>query len=146
MKPIDLWKKSTTLTTVLGAITATLSFFAYAATGATRQAAQASALETLPLGNQNELQLAQSSPNHCAEVVPPSGLYVRQEPSVYSEAIGIVEYRSYLTTEAGGTEIWVPISAPIKGYVWRAWIAPCHVVPEVPPAVPEVEAVPRVEL
>jgi hypothetical protein len=145
MKPIDQWKNSTTLTTVFWAITAALSISAYAATGATRQAAQASALETLLPGEQNDLQLAQGFPNNCAEVVPPSGLYVRREPSVYSEAIGIVEYRSYLTTEEGGSDTWLPISAPLKGYVWRAWVAPCHVVPEVPPAVPEVEAVPGVE-
>lgn len=138
MTPTNYWKRSTALTTVFGVITAILSVSTGAAAATTRQAVQSSTSGTLLPGNQGELELAQSFPNRCAAVVPPNGLYVRREPSVYSEAIGIVDYQSYLTTAEGGTETWVPISAPLKGYVWRAWVAPCHVVPE-------VEAVPGVE-
>lgn len=145
MTPTDYWKISTALTTVFGVITATLSVSTGAATAATRQVVQSSVSRTLLPGNQSNLELAQNFPNHCAEVVPPNGLYVRREPSVYSEAIGVVDYQSYLTTAEGGTETWLPISAPVKGYVWRAWVAPCHVVPEVPPVVPDAEAVPGVE-
>lgn len=137
MKPINRWKKSTTLTTVFWAITAALSVSAYAATAPTRQAAESVALETLLSNNQNELQLAQNVPNSCTEVIAPSGLYVRREPTVYSEAIGILNYSTNVIAEAGGTEEWLPISAPLKGYVWRDWVAPCYVPPEVPPVAPE---------
>lgn len=143
MKLIKQWKKSTTLTTLFWAATAALSVSAYATTTATRQASQSTALEALLPGDQRNLELTQSS-NSCAEVVPPNGLYVRREPTVYSEAIGILEYRTNITAEAGGTEEWLPISAPVRGYVWRGWVAPCGAAPEMPPAAPEVEAIPRI--
>lgn len=139
MKPIKQWKKSTTLTTFFWAVTAALSVSAYATTSATREASQSAALEALLSDQRNSI--IQSS-NSCAEVVPPNGLYVRREPTVYSEAIGILEYRANVIPEAGGTEEWLPISAPLKGYVWRGWIAPCGAAPEVPSAPPEVEALP----
>lgn len=139
MKSIKQWKKSITLTTFFWAVTAALSVSAYAATSATRQASQSGALEALLLSDQRHLELTQSS--SCAEVVPPNGLYVRREPTVYSEAIGILEYRTNITAEAGGTEEWLPISTPLKGYVWRGWVAPCSAALEMSPALPEVEAV-----
>jgi hypothetical protein len=109
MKPIKQWKKATTLTTFFWAVTAALSVSAYATTSATREASQSAALEALLPGDQRK------SSNSCAEVVPPNGLYVRREPTVYSEAIGILGYRANVTPEAGGTEEWLPISAPLKG-------------------------------
>lgn len=144
MKLIKQWKKSTTLTTFFWAVTAALSVSAYANTAATRQATQSAALEALLPGDQRNLELAQS-PNNCAEVLPPNGLYVRREPTVYSEAIGVLNYNTRVAPQAGGTEEWLPISAPLQGYVWRAWIASCGVAPGVPPAIPGVEAAPGIE-
>ncbi|MEP0914428.1 hypothetical protein NDI45_26345 [Leptolyngbya sp. GB1-A1] len=99
---------------------------------------------------QPEVQISQS-PNTCYQVAAENGMYVREEPTVYSEAIGILNPGQNITLASGntvnqlsvlastedyiwtdwltigpfGTENWMPISAPIRGYVWADWLAPC---------------------
>ncbi|MGG6295655.1 hypothetical protein ACQ4M4_14795 [Leptolyngbya sp. AN02str] len=76
---------------------------------------------------QPELQIAQE-PNACYRVVAEDGLYVREEPTVYSEALAILNFGQPVTIApdgTGGTEYWAPIATPIPGYVWADWLAPC---------------------
>jgi uncharacterized protein YgiM (DUF1202 family) len=76
---------------------------------------------------QRDVQFAQSL-DSCYQVVAPSGLYVRREPTVYSEALGIVSYGRNVTVEGTGLASWAPISAPLQGYVYSGWVAPCQAV------------------
>ena len=116
--------KSTALTTSLlltAMVYATPSF-----------AVNADKIETVPLSTlerslpqkQGEFQLAQAA-GSCYQVIARNGLYVRLEPSVSSEAIGIINYGRNVTVEPGGTRYWIPISAPLQGYVFADWLAPC---------------------
>lgn len=136
MKRTQSWKRLSPLTVSFWLAAVMLSFSADA-THSRTQVDQSLTPEFTSSSNQSMLQLAQSFPNNCAEVIALSGLYVRREPTVYSEAIGILNYSTNVIAEAGGTEEWLPISAPLKGYVWRDWVAPCYVPPEVPPVAPE---------
>jgi len=72
----------------------------------------------------SELHIAQDL-NTCYRVTAESGLYVREEPDVYSEAISVLRFGQNVTIAPGGTENWVPILAPLRGYVWADWLAPC---------------------
>lgn len=73
---------------------------------------------------QSALQTTQA-PNVCYRVVAESGLYVREEATIYSEAIAILYYGQPVTIAPGGTEKWTPILTPIRGYVWSDWLIPC---------------------
>lgn len=94
--------------------------------------------------SQLEFQISQGS-NICYQVIAEHGMYVREEPTVYSEAIAIINYgqpvaiaplspedRTPNSTPIPGfiwpnvAENWTPISAPIPGYVWTDWLTPCQ--------------------
>ncbi len=136
MKRTQSWKRLSPLTVSFW-LAAVMLIFSADATHSRTQVDQSLTPEFTSSSNPSMLQLAQSFPNNCAEVIALSGLYVRREPTVYSEAIGILNYNTNVIAEAGGTEEWLPISAPLRGYVWRDWVAPCYVPPEVPPVAPE---------
>lgn len=68
--------------------------------------------------------LAQGA-DSCRQVIARNGLYVRQAPTVYSRAIGVIQYGRNVTIQPGGDQYWVPISAPLPGYVWANWLTPC---------------------
>jgi uncharacterized protein YgiM (DUF1202 family) len=80
--------------------------------------------------NQDEFQLAQSG--SCRQVVAESGLYVREGPTIFSEAIGILNYGRNVTVQPGGTERWVRISAPLAGYVYAGWLGACQSAVSIP--------------
>lgn len=70
-------------------------------------------------------QIAQQSYS-CHQVIAQRGLYVREKPTVYSNAVGIVAYGRNVEVAGGITNNWVPISAPLKGYVYADWIGNCQ--------------------
>ncbi|MDZ4870939.1 MAG: hypothetical protein CLLPBCKN_000327 [Chroococcidiopsis cubana SAG 39.79] len=70
-------------------------------------------------------QIAQQSYS-CHQVIAQRGLYVREKPTVYSNAVGIVAYGRNVEVAGGITNNWVPISAPLKGYVYADWIGRCQ--------------------
>jgi uncharacterized protein YgiM (DUF1202 family) len=65
-------------------------------------------------------------PYSCNQVIAQRGLYVREKPTVYSEAVGIIAYGRNVEVAGGITNNWVPISAPLKGYVYADWIGNCQ--------------------
>jgi uncharacterized protein YgiM (DUF1202 family) len=77
------------------------------------------------LASQTKFQLAQRSYS-CHQVIAKRGLYVREQPTVYSNAVGIVAYGRNVEVAGGVTNGWVPISAPLKGYVYADWIGNCQ--------------------
>jgi len=70
-------------------------------------------------------QMAQR-PYSCNQVIAKRGLYVREKPTVYSKAVGIIAYGRNVEVAGGITNNWVPISAPLKGYVYANWIGNCQ--------------------
>lgn len=64
--------------------------------------------------------------NNCHQVLAKSGLYVREKPTVYSNAIGIIAYGRNVEVAGVTTNNWVPIYAPLKGYVYADWIGNCQ--------------------
>jgi Bacterial SH3 domain len=71
------------------------------------------------------VQLAQTLEG-CRQVVAQNGLYVRAEPTVYSEARGIINYGRNVTVAPGRVGRWVRISAPMEGYVYSGWLGTCE--------------------
>ena len=58
-----------------------------------------------------------SSQNFCRQVVTKAGLVVRQSPSIKAARVGFVPNRRSVLIEKRGRNGWVPITAPIFGYV-----------------------------
>ena len=69
--------------------------------------------------------LAQTSYS-CHQVIARRGLYVREKPTVYSNTVGIIAFGRNFKIAGGLTNGWVPISAPLKGYVYSDWIGSCQ--------------------
>jgi len=82
----------------------------------------------LPKANADRYELTQTS-DSCHQVAARNGLYVRRKPTVYSTALGIIASGRYVTVEPGGTNNWVPISAPLKGYVFADYLTSCQSAP-----------------
>jgi uncharacterized protein YgiM (DUF1202 family) len=82
--------------------------------------------------NQGEYLLAQASES-CRQVIARNGLYVRQQPTVNSEAIGIIDSARNVTIQSLGENGWVPITAPMQGYVYGGFLGSCEVATP-PPA------------
>lgn len=70
-------------------------------------------------------ETAQNS-NNCQQVIAKRGLYVREEPTVYSNAVGIIAYGRNVEVTGTITNNWLPISAPLQGYVYAEWIGRCQ--------------------
>lgn len=128
MDSFSKWRYSKTTAASLVFATTTFAIPSFAANELIQHSIQPLTSE---LRYQHKLQITQNLSDNCAEVVPSSGVYVRREPSVYSEAIGVVEYGSYVTIAGDRIGEWMPISAPVQGYVAAGWLTPCYVVPEV---------------
>lgn len=72
----------------------------------------------------SEFQLAQTQ-DSCHLITARSGAYVRREPTVYSEAVGAISYGRNVEVAGDIVSDWILISAPIPGYVYSDWVAPC---------------------
>jgi uncharacterized protein YgiM (DUF1202 family) len=120
---MNAWQKLVAIATLVGpALTAS----ATAVSASLPQEITSPTLERISLPNRNIRQFAQAS-DTCWEVsARGSGLYVRQEPTVGSATLGILRDGQNVNIMPGGTENWAPISAPIEGYVYRGYLAPCQ--------------------
>lgn len=105
MKQKSRWQQSTGLTT---------SLFLSATVFATPALAM----------HPNKFQLAQTS--QCHQVIAERGLYVREKPTVYSDEVGVIAYGRNVEIAGSVKNGWVPISAPLKGYVYADWIGSCQ--------------------
>lgn len=131
MKQISIRQKFVAIAAVFSLTGANSASPSSAASTASPQSLQPSVLEKIAFSNMGKYQLAQV-PENCRQVSPRSGVYVRQEPTVYSTALGIVAGGRYVTVEPGGTRNWVPISVPLKGYVFRDFLTSCQSAPPPP--------------
>ncbi|MBD2261165.1 SH3 domain-containing protein [Pseudanabaena sp. FACHB-2040] len=62
----------------------------------------------------------------CRQVSLPGGsLVVQTDPTVYSESVGVVPNSSNVTIQGLGTDGWVPIIAPLEGYVPSEYLVAC---------------------
>ncbi|MEW6499620.1 MAG: hypothetical protein AB1589_45230, partial [Cyanobacteriota bacterium] len=132
MKQMSNVQKSVTIPTLL--LSALTAFVAHpiAASTATTQEIQTPKITSFQ--NEGVYQLAQISDN-CREVAARSGLYVREEPTVYSRALGIITHgRNVTIVDNPGRNIvsgnpgaeWMPISAPLQGYVYAGFLSSCQ--------------------
>lgn len=78
------------------------------------------------LAQKSTYQLAQAPQSSCRKVIAPRGLYVRQEPTSNSKALGIVASERNVTIKNRGASGWVPISAPLEGYVYGGFLGYCQ--------------------
>lgn len=114
-----IWQKYTTLTSSL-LLTATVLV------------APSFAADTDQTQNQGEYLLAQASES-CRQVIARNGLNVRQQPTVNSEAIGIIDSGRTVTIQSLGQNGWVAITAPLQGYVYGGFLGSCEVATPPPP-------------
>lgn len=122
MKFIMNLQKTTIATTILLAGFATSCT---AASTATRQLIQPVASKQVTAESRKTIQLAQAI-DSCRQVSAVSGLNVYQEASINSSVIGNVANGRYVTIINRGINGWVPISAPLKGYISAANLKYCQ--------------------
>lgn len=91
------------------------------------------------LTNSEENQLVQTA-DSCRRVFPPEGTYVHTQPTVYGFVIGSIAGGRYVKIESGGINDWVPISIPLKGYVFAGYLTDCASAPPPPPNCRQVTA------
>lgn len=131
MRQLNFWKKITVTTVSLLSLPSAFTVPALATEVTKPQENSTFASAEMFSRNQDEFQLAQSG--SCRQVVAESGLYVREGPTIFSEAIGILNYGRNVTVQPGGTERWVRISAPLAGYVYAGWLGTCQAAVSTPP-------------
>lgn len=124
--------QSSIIAAVFSLTGATLASSSPVASTAPPQSLQPSTLKETDFPNMGKYQLAQVVSENCRQVSASSGVYVRREPTVYSTALGIIGGGRYVTVAPGGTSNWVPISAPLKGYVFRNFLTSCQSAPPPP--------------
>lgn len=135
MRQVSNWQNSVTIPTLL--LSALTAFVppSTAASTATTQEIQTKKITSFQ--NESVYQLAQTSDN-CREVAARNGLYVREEPTVYSRALGIIPHgRNVTVVENPGRNMvvgnpgvkWMPISAPLQGYVYAGFLSSCQESP-----------------
>ncbi len=81
---------------------------------------------------QGEYLLAQASEN-CRLVIARNGLNVRRQPTANSEAVSIIDSARNVTVQSLGENGWVPITAPIQGYVYGGFLGACEAATAPPP-------------
>ncbi|MBE9191881.1 SH3 domain-containing protein [Gloeocapsopsis crepidinum LEGE 06123] len=123
MKQTITWKNYPALTiSFLSTVALTTSILTV---NAVEPLASKSLIVKKTLASPTEFEIAQRS-DSCYQVIAKSGLYVREEPTVYSSAVGIIAYGRNIEVAGGITNNWVPISAPLKGFVYADWIGRCQ--------------------
>lgn len=137
MLKMKYWSQFTvTIHLFLLALTAFTTSSAVAST-AIHQDKQLSTPKQTFFQNERDYQIAQVSSN-CRQVAVKNGLYVRQAPTVYSKALGVIpQGRNVTVVENRGANVvvgnpgaeWMPISAPIQGYVFAGFLTPCQASP-----------------
>lgn len=77
--------------------------------------------------------LAQETASSCRQVTANNVLNVRREPSLEAAVVGTIAARRNVTIQNQGDKGWVPIVAPVEGYVFAEYLADCPSVP-IPPS------------
>ncbi|MGF1497607.1 MAG: SH3 domain-containing protein [Elainellaceae cyanobacterium] len=81
--------------------------------------------QTEPTDRSGNLLLAQAN-GICREVASDGGLYVREAPSPYSEAIAALPRGAQVTVQTLDADtIWVPVSGPVSGFMSAPYLVPC---------------------
>ncbi len=88
------------------------------------QGIQPSILGSTSFHKKDGYHLAQVSDN-CRQVSASDGLQVRQQPSLSSTVIGFVENGKQVAITNRGASGWVPIYAPLNGFVSAAYLKSC---------------------
>lgn len=115
-------QKFVAVTTSLSLAVTAFSSLSIAASKATPQDTQPSVSET-SLQKEDRYHLAQS--DNCRQVLASGGLQVRQQPSIGSTVIGVVENGKQVAIKNSGASGWVPIYAPLNGFVSAAFLRSC---------------------
>ncbi len=90
---------------------------------------------SLNLSTQQEAyQVAQATADNCRQIRATGGVTVREEPSGESEAVGEVLNGRNVTIVNRGAAGWVPISAPLSGYVPASFLILCPDTAAPPPS------------
>jgi len=92
---------------------------------------QPSTPETTTFQNEDVVLLAQAR-TACRRISNPGGLNVRQQPSTNSPIVGRVANGRNVAIRNQGDNGWVPISAPLRGYVAANYLAYCSSPPPSP--------------
>ncbi|MBE9124375.1 SH3 domain-containing protein [Tychonema sp. LEGE 07199] len=124
MKQNGSWKKYTSLTSSLLLSATVLVAPAFAS--------ETNQTQNVKLQNTSQYLLAQI-PNSCRQVIASSGLNVRQEANSNSQAVGIIGSGRTVTIQSLGENGWVPITAPLKGYVYGGFLGECETANSPPP-------------
>jgi len=119
MQQQRIWQKYTTLTSSLLLTVTVLVAPSFAA-------------DTNKTQIQGKYLLAQASEN-CRLVIARNGLNVPRQPTANSEAIGIIDSARNVTIQSLGENGWVPITAPIQGYVYGGFLGACEAATAPPP-------------
>lgn len=125
MKTHEMWQKYTSLTSSLLVTATALVAPSFAAN-------KNPTPYKVEVQNQGESLLAQI-PDSCRQVVAGNGLNVRQEPTIDSQAIGLIGSGRTVTIQSLGENGWVPITAPLKGYVYGGFLGECQAANSPPP-------------
>ncbi|BAZ09039.1 hypothetical protein NIES4071_08450 [Calothrix sp. NIES-4071] len=108
----------------------TTTVFTYPSFGINTRKSQEIQLSTLDKtfqDNQKKYQLAKNS-NNCRQVRTMNGLYVFDQPSIKGSVIGFLDYGQDVTIRNLGKNGFVPISSPIKGYIFAKFLNSCKYV------------------
>lgn len=82
----------------------------------------------------NNYLLAQV-PASCRQVIARGGLRVREQPSVNSRVVGIIQNNRNVTIQTDvATNGWVPVSTPLPGYVYAQYLGMCDTAKAPPPS------------
>ncbi len=135
MRQMSNWQISVTLPTLL--LSALTAFVLPSTAASTAKTQEIQTPKITSFQNEGVYQLAQGSDN-CRSVAARNGLYVREDPTVYSRALGILPYgRNVTVVESRGANTvggnpgveWMPISAPMQGYVYAGFLSSCQESP-----------------
>jgi len=118
------WKKYTSFTSSLLLSATVLVAPAFAS--------ETNQTQDVKIQNSGEYLLAQM-PNSCRQVIASNGLNVRQEANSNSQAVGIIGSGRTVTIQSLGENGWIPITAPLKGYVYGGFLAECEAANSPPP-------------
>ncbi|MBF2046868.1 MAG: hypothetical protein EDM05_003740 [Leptolyngbya sp. IPPAS B-1204] len=61
------------------------------------------------------------TPSTCCQVAVENRIYVREESTVYSESIGILNPGQNVVIASGNTVSQISILAPTEDYIWTDW-------------------------
>ncbi|MEI2582633.1 SH3 domain-containing protein [Scytonema sp. PRP1] len=138
MKKTNIWQRLLAATTLPSLLTITFGF-PIAAVQATSLQSSVSPVENGLSWDESNVQLAQAS-GVCRQVSARGGLYVREEPTIDSRALGVVLYERNVTVLDPQPESWVQVSAPVEGYMFSGYLIPCNPVDPEPSNCRQVKA------